>query len=510
MQVRLTLQRASCIVRISVGYTGLMQGEIVLKLGKAPHREGSGQTPAKPVQSEDDLVAAVQRVRLAEVEPLTVAQVHTALQREGIKAELSEVKKASSKAAKRTTCDPKAHSAGSLETLEVLANGGDERGDPRADPDKDYCLSEMTPEALRSLELGLTSAGSFAVMSAKDMMSSSMLMGRATQQLRKGVDPAAGPGAQDDNGDDGPGVYLWELTLKLRVCASDAGEFMTFGGLQKMARLCAARQVGGWDAVMQRTHDDFFQAVHFAMLAASALHECCRYRSGCEALARDPKALELLCQLPLAKIQRMSLKKAKVGSGYQPGMFEQAVADTVGRCINGLDSATELLERVKARLLTPPRLLLDGILSAEATVQAFADKFGHRTFVPRTMVEQCTNLQIDLRYLKLEKSHERLRTLLVGDDLRPWRSTFCMERHMMLAEGMLNAGLPDDRKMSANKICHWCLKEGRGAEAVKYCSRCKTACYCSEACQKAHWKTHKRECVEQKRSSAPGGLGGVV
>tara|TARA_B110001469_G_C9557337_1_gene276452 strand:- start:399 stop:953 length:555 start_codon:yes stop_codon:yes gene_type:complete len=151
----------------------MQQREIVLQLGKAPHREGGGQAPAKPVQSEDDLVAAVQRVRLAEVEPLTVAQVHTALQREGIKAELSEVKKASSKAAKRTTCDPKAHSAGSLETLEVLANGGD----PRADPDKDYCLSEMTPEALRSLELGLTSAGSFAVMSAKDMMSSSMLMG---------------------------------------------------------------------------------------------------------------------------------------------------------------------------------------------------------------------------------------------------------------------------------------------------------------------------------------------
>lgn len=71
---------------------------------------------------------------------------------------------------------------------------------------------------------------------------------------------------------------------------------------------------------------------------------------------------------------------------------------------------------------------------------------------------------------------------------------------------MYNMGLPADRKVSANKVCHWCMKDGPGNDQLKYCARCKTACYCSEACQKAHWKTHKRECVQQKRSSAPGNM----
>lgn len=55
--------------------------------------------------------------------------------------------------------------------------------------------------------------------------------------------------------------------------------------------------------------------------------------------------------------------------------------------------------------------------------------------------------------------------------------------------------------------------EGRGAqmmyqcsqcmnvlENVLVCSRCKTAYYCSKACQTLHWRaTHKKECVAKKK-----------
>ena len=173
---------------------------------------------------ENELVTAVQRVRLASANPLSVAQVHAALQGEGNKADLAAVKKASSKAAKRQAPEPKPEEKAAW------------AGDPRADPDKDYCLSELTPDAMRSIQLGRTSGGKIASISPKDMMTSSMLMARATQQLRRDDWARATQHAEAD-GDDGPVVYLWELTLKLRVCASDADEFMTFGGLQKMAQL---------------------------------------------------------------------------------------------------------------------------------------------------------------------------------------------------------------------------------------------------------------------------------
>lgn len=35
-------------------------------------------------------------------------------------------------------------------------------------------------------------------------------------------------------------------------------------------------------------------------------------------------------------------------------------------------------------------------------------------------------------------------------------------------------------------------------QALTKCSRCKTAFYCGRNCQKSHWKTHKRDCVESK------------
>jgi hypothetical protein len=49
-----------------------------------------------------------------------------------------------------------------------------------------------------------------------------------------------------------------------------------------------------------------------------------------------------------------------------------------------------------------------------------------------------------------------------------------------------------------NKICKsfvkCCAQCSTVLGAAKRCTRCKSVAYCSKQCQKAHWKTHKREC----------------
>ena len=43
-----------------------------------------------------------------------------------------------------------------------------------------------------------------------------------------------------------------------------------------------------------------------------------------------------------------------------------------------------------------------------------------------------------------------------------------------------------------------CAQCGKSAAAMegggKLCARCHAVCYCSAACQKAHWKAHRKPC----------------
>ena len=53
--------------------------------------------------------------------------------------------------------------------------------------------------------------------------------------------------------------------------------------------------------------------------------------------------------------------------------------------------------------------------------------------------------------------------------------------------------------------CAKCGKPG----AANTCGRCKQAKYCSQDCQRAHWKEHKQSCNKKKpKTNAAGGIAG--
>ena len=62
------------------------------------------------------------------------------------------------------------------------------------------------------------------------------------------------------------------------------------------------------------------------------------------------------------------------------------------------------------------------------------------------------------------------------------------------------ASTGDTPGVPAMAFCHACRKPARSA-----CSRCKSALYCDEVCQKAAWPTHKADC----RAIASAALHGV-
>lgn len=46
--------------------------------------------------------------------------------------------------------------------------------------------------------------------------------------------------------------------------------------------------------------------------------------------------------------------------------------------------------------------------------------------------------------------------------------------------------------------CDYCALPRSSPKDLKRCSRCKIAKYCGETCQRAHWKEHKKMCIEKK------------
>ncbi|KAI1792267.1 hypothetical protein LXA43DRAFT_1060810 [Ganoderma leucocontextum] len=62
------------------------------------------------------------------------------------------------------------------------------------------------------------------------------------------------------------------------------------------------------------------------------------------------------------------------------------------------------------------------------------------------------------------------------------------------APGPIHGSKSDRETTSSVATCERCKKQESGVLKLLRCSRCKKAAYCSQACQKSDWKTHKLRC----------------
>ncbi len=158
------------------------------------------------------------------------------------------------------------------------------------------CMGEnATPSQLRSLVMSkATDELGGNIISAKDFMSVSQIM--------EGIDQALSERDFSNGYPDIVGEGLWEMALKLRIQASEAVEAIAVGCLPKLTAILSAHLHGGWSRLAKCSDsstfaklkmvpspvgdgvlgggDDFFDCLRFAEMAASVLHEICRYRSG--------------------------------------------------------------------------------------------------------------------------------------------------------------------------------------------------------------------------------------
>ena len=73
----------------------------------------------------------------------------------------------------------------------------------------------------------------------------------------------------------------------------------------------------------------------------------------------------------------------------------------------------------------------------------------------------------------------------------------CVRKHWPKHKSLCKERVAIDRSRRAKKMCHYCEKEA--SSGFKKCSRCLGVRYCSEACQRAHWPTHKPICNKYTR-----------
>ena len=58
---------------------------------------------------------------------------------------------------------------------------------------------------------------------------------------------------------------------------------------------------------------------------------------------------------------------------------------------------------------------------------------------------------------------------------------------------------PEDESASIPLLCANCLSAAPAGSKYKKCGGCQCVFYCGATCQKAHWKSHKKECAEMAR-----------
>ena len=239
-------------------------------------------------------------------------------------------------------------------------------------------------------------------------------------------------------------------------------------------------QTAGW----------FLEMVTLLEHAISILHELCFYRCGCEALAKDEgRIVDQLLSLPYhAMLSSGVLLMITCGSRPHKGGLDllqdtsvegiyQAVVDTLGRLLNGLDEKIDVRSKMAQKILNATKFWND---------------------MNRSPIHNVNKSVAQL--FKLAN------VAVVKGDCKSWKSLYCMERQLV-ADNEKEAkerGVSRPSKFVKLKTCEHCGKKGKVGETLLMCGRCKNAAFCGKICQRNAWKLHKRECVKQKRAAATG------
>eukprot|EP00746_Dinoflagellata_sp_MGD_P077714 gnl/MRDRNA2_/MRDRNA2_31149_c0_seq1.p1 gnl/MRDRNA2_/MRDRNA2_31149_c0~~gnl/MRDRNA2_/MRDRNA2_31149_c0_seq1.p1 ORF type:complete len:349 (-),score=69.76 gnl/MRDRNA2_/MRDRNA2_31149_c0_seq1:77-1123(-) len=140
--------------------------------------------------------------------------------------------------------------------------------------------------------------------------------------------------------------------------------------------------------------------------------------------------------------------------------------------------------------------LIEDTLSTEA-LRTYAAKWNNPFGKPDAdPLDQCTwSMSAMMRTEELSK-HSRFSDIL-EDQVQTEKRISDEENHIFertIQEGAF--AQPKSINVEAARVCSNCGKDA----AEKMCSACSVACYCSEECQKLHWKSHKKICAKLRNA----------
>ena len=389
---------------------------------------------------------------------------------------------------------------------------------------------------VRGLKVGSGNQGPGIVhVSHKEIMTTALLMEKVEQVVLQRENEVKKSGSFEQVyvrmfGEGGAvQEFMWELASKMRVQVSEAEKALRLGVIDQMLVYIRADHLGGWREIVtplrytesnpllkeSRITEKILEVVRIftaatteAETALSVLHEICQYRSGCEAVASHRLALLTILSLPLADFRMcrytlMNLGQAIVRKSLAGGsriyissyeemmhrwyMLEQAAADTIGSCLNGLDKREDLRATAQHLVSHKPR----AFLSALKQSGEFCDQMDES-------VDQVdlSNRPYDTRFVDVSATAARLLKMIDGKSRKSWKSLYCMDHSVR--------GDVDSEQPETALYCAVCLKPGRLGEDLKLCARCKSVAYCSVECQRKNWPLHKKECVQQSRAAGVG------
>lgn len=324
-----------------------------------------------------------------------------------------------------------------------------------------------------------------------DYMSASTLLHLATTDgVRKREEMRKRKGDAYIGREDPVSIHMWSLTMKLRQGPEQAQEALQQGILDRLLFVLKKVDPQKYVARSQHIHQNnsFPSATNQERLlakelsadqcdmhnCASVLHELCRYRSGCLALAENQKCLDfLLHDIPSKAIifilsglmtRDYGPRQTKDGNvnweswlTYHIGLVEQATMDTMGRLLNGLDRHPALRKKIakkfKQRELSPFH---------ENKIRCW-----NLILLPMARLDPALTHCVDLQGT-WNKLHELVSAIL---DKKPaivkkWTSTFLLERELVDDPRKV---MGEDDKLATKRDCQKCGKKPEGN--LKHCSR---------------------------------------